>query len=79
MISIANVGQTDKIIRILADIALIAASFLALGGLATTIGLVALVVSAVLIVTGLFNFCPAYKILGIGSLKKQRNQSVKAR
>jgi len=70
MLSIANVGHTDKVIRILAGLALIAATFFALGGTSTTIGLVALVVSVVLIVTGLFNFCPAYKILGIGSLKK---------
>jgi membrane protein implicated in regulation of membrane protease activity len=72
MISIANVGQTDKIIRLLAGIVLVAVSFLLLGGLNTTPGIIALVVSAVLIITGLFNFCPAYKIFSLSSLKNSK-------
>ena len=71
MISIANVGQTDKLIRIIAGIAAGAVSLLALGGTDSTAGTVALVIAAVLLVTGLVNFCPAYKLLGIGTLKKQ--------
>jgi uncharacterized membrane protein HdeD (DUF308 family) len=73
MISIANVGQTDKLIRLFAGIALIAIAFIQFGGIDTTLGIVSVVVGAVLMVTGLFNFCPAYKILGISSLKKLNN------
>jgi membrane protein implicated in regulation of membrane protease activity len=69
MILIANVGQTDKILRLVAGIALVAISFLLLGGLNTVLGILSLVVAVVLIVTGLFNFCPAYKIFKLSSLK----------
>jgi membrane protein implicated in regulation of membrane protease activity len=70
MISIANVGQTDKIIRLVVGIALAAIAFILLGGLNTTFGIASLIVAVVLIVTGLFNFCPAYKIFNLSSLKK---------
>lgn len=61
-----NVGSIDKIIRLVAGVALAAWGVLG-AGLATTLGLVATVVGAVLIVTGAFNFCPLFKILGISS------------
>ncbi len=66
----ANIGQTDKIIRLLAGAVLLALAFLKLGGLATTAGIVAAVVGAVLIVTALINFCPAYGLLGLRTNKK---------
>jgi membrane protein implicated in regulation of membrane protease activity len=72
MISIANVGRTDKIIRLLVGIVLIAASLIKLGGIDTMLGTVSLVVAAIVIVTGLFNFCPAYTIFSISSLKKPK-------
>ncbi len=67
MISIANVGTADKIIRLIAGVALIAASFLLFGGFSTSAGVASMIIGAVLVVTGLINFCPAYKILGIGT------------
>jgi len=70
MISIANVGQTDKMLRIIAGLVLGAVSFLLLGGLGSTAGIAALVVAVVLIATGALNFCPAYKILGLSTQKK---------
>ncbi|OJW47053.1 MAG: hypothetical protein BGO60_03785 [Thiobacillus sp. 65-1059] len=60
----ANVGNIDRIIRILAGIALIAWALM--GGPAWAwIGVLPLA-------TGLFRFCPAYRLLGInsGGLKK---------
>ena len=66
-----NVGSADKIIRLIAGVLLIALPFVS--GLATfessavTIGSVA--VGAVLIGTALFNFCPAYRLLGIRSCR----------
>lgn len=69
MISIANVGQTDKMIRLIAGLGLGAVSFLSLDGTGTVLGIAALIVSIVLIATGAFNFCPAYKLLGIKTNK----------
>ena len=65
----ANVGSTDKKLRIVGGLVLLSLSFVALGGVSTTLGIIAIVVGAVLIVTGLVNFCPAYKLLGIGTTK----------
>jgi len=70
MISIANVSQGDKMLRIVLGLGAALVSFYSLGGTSSTGGIVALVVAAVLVVTGLFNFCPAYKLLGIATLKK---------
>ncbi len=67
MVSMANVGQTDKIIRLVAGIGLLAAVFTKLGGVASTPGILAFVVALILVVTGLFTFCPAYKIFSISS------------
>jgi len=63
-----NVGSVDKIIRLVTGVALAAWGFLG-AGLSSTIGLVALVVGIVLIATGLINFCPLFKILGISSFR----------
>ena len=54
-----NVGNTERIIRILAGLALIAWALM--GGPAWAwIGIVP-------VATGLFKFCPAYTLLGINS------------
>ncbi len=58
-----NVGGIDKILRIVAGIALIASTFfvpaMSLWGW----------VGVVPLLTGLFNFCPFYPLLGISSCK----------
>jgi len=56
---LANVGNLDRIIRILAGIALIAWALMG-GPVWAWIGVVPLA-------TGLFKFCPAYSLLGINS------------
>ncbi len=55
----ANVGNIDRIIRILAGIALIAWALMG-GPVWAWIGVLPLA-------TGLFRFCPAYGLLGINS------------
>lgn len=55
----ANVGNIDRIIRILAGIALIAWALMG-GPVWAWIGVLPLA-------TGLFRFCPAYSLLGINS------------
>ncbi len=64
-----NVGELDKTIRYVLGIALVALSFLVLGGISTTVGIVAAAVGAVLFATGLINFCPLFKIFGISSFR----------
>jgi hypothetical protein len=58
-----NVGQTDRIIRIVAGLALLSLIFI---GPQTWWGLV----GAVPLGTAFINFCPAYKLLGVNSLGK---------
>jgi hypothetical protein len=57
-----NVGDLDRIVRIVAGLALIAWVLLASGPLWAWIGILPLV-------TGVINFCPAYSIFGINTCK----------
>jgi hypothetical protein len=57
-----NVGGIDKLIRIAVGVALIAWALLANGPAWAWIGVLPLA-------TGLFNFCPAYTLLGIKTCK----------
>lgn len=61
-----NVGSIDKTIRLIAGIALVAWGILG-AGLSATIGIAAVVVGVVLVATGLFSFCPLFKIIGVSS------------
>lgn len=62
---LANVGSADRLIRLIAGIALIVLPFI-LGMSASTMpGVLMLFVGAVLAVTAIFKFCPLYKIIGI--------------
>lgn len=58
----SNVGSFDKLVRIILGIALLAASFYFKNWVS-----VLSVVGAVLLVTGLINFCPLYKLIGFSS------------
>ncbi len=60
-----NVGSTDKILRIVAGLVLIALAIMDIGAPWTWIGVVPLV-------TGLVGWCPAYTLLGMNTcpLKK---------
>lgn len=53
-----NVGQIDKVVRIILGIALISQVFI---GLQTLWGLI----GVIFLVTGLINFCPIYAALGL--------------
>jgi len=69
MNAIRNVGSIDKIIRLIAGAALTVWGFV-FSGIGTTIGIIAVVVGVVLLLTGLINFCPLFKILGISSFRR---------
>ncbi|MDH3978490.1 MAG: DUF2892 domain-containing protein [Gammaproteobacteria bacterium] len=62
-----NVGSTDRWIRVAVGCLLVWAPFAGL--LTGSVGMVAYIVGAVAIVTGLFRFCPAYTVLGISTGK----------
>ena len=59
-----NFGTADRVIRIVAGLALIAASLLGYIGLWGWIGVVVLA-------TGLFRFCPAYLPFGLSTCPTQ--------
>lgn len=60
-----NVGSADRIIRILVGLALIGAT---LGGYIGAWGWIGIV----LILTGAFRFCPAYRLLGMSSCSMKK-------
>lgn len=57
-----NVGGIDKVLRIIAGVVLIALAATGTVGLWGWIGVVPLL-------TGLFNFCPLYSVLGMKTCK----------
>lgn len=57
-----NVGGIDRALRITAGIALLGWVLLAEGPTLAWVGIVPLA-------TGLFNFCPVYRLLGVSSKK----------
>ncbi|MBX3688268.1 DUF2892 domain-containing protein [Dokdonella sp.] len=59
----ANVGGIDKILRIILGLALMAWTLFFQGPLWAWIGVVPLA-------TGLFNFCPVYRLLGINTCRR---------
>lgn len=61
-----NVGSIDKVVRLVVGIALLAWAVTGLG-LVGVAGIAAGAIGLVLIGTGLINFCPLFKILGISS------------
>lgn len=66
---IANMGSTDKIIRIAIAAVLVILYFT--GVIKGTLGIVLLVVAAVFVLTSVINFCPLYPILGLNTRKKK--------
>jgi len=65
-----NVGNTDKIIRLI--IAAILAVLYFSGTVTGTIGIVMAIVAGVLVMTTIVSFCGLYTILGINTCKVKR-------
>ena len=63
----ANVGGIDRVLRILAGLGILSLVFV-LDGSARWWGLVGLVP----LLTGIFNFCPAYTLLGLRTCPLQK-------
>jgi len=64
-----NMGNTDRIIRIVAAVVIAALYFAgAISGLAATI---LLVVAAILVLTSFISFCPLYAPFGISTCRRE--------
>ena len=64
-----NMGNLDKIIRIIVAIAFAGLYF---GGIVTgTMGVVFLVLGAVFVLTSLVSFCPLYALVGLNTCPKK--------
>ena len=66
-----NVGSLDKTIRLIAGAVLLALALFQFGW-QSPIGIITMVIGAILIITGLINFCPLFKVLGIKTTKDDR-------
>ena len=66
----ANVGSTDKIVRLV--LALVAFGFAFVTGIATALGIVLLVVGVVLAATAFAGFCPIYRVFGMSTCPVRR-------
>ena len=65
----ANMGSTDKVIRIL--IALIIGVLYYIGIISGTTALVLEVFAVIFVLTSLISFCPLYLLMGISTCKKK--------
>ena len=66
----ANVGSTDKIVRLVLALLAVVGAFLT--GIGTALGVVLLVVGVVLAVTAFTGFCPIYRVLGMSTSPTRR-------
>ena len=69
MFTSANIGGLDRAIRLVAALVLAAYAWMHPGA---TLAVVAWVVAAILALTAIVRFCPAYRILGISSCPVNR-------
>lgn len=66
-----NMGNTDKIIRII--VAVVIAALFFTNVISGTLGIILLVLAGIFVLTSLVNFCPIYAIFGASTcaVKKQ--------
>lgn len=62
-----NMGGTDRTIRII--IAIIALALYFTNIISGTLGIVALVISGIFLLTSFISFCPLYSIIGMSTCK----------
>ena len=68
-----NVGGLDRILRLVLGIVLIALAYF--GILSGTGAIVAYIVAAIALVTGLIRFCPVNALIGINTCKVKSSKS----
>jgi len=60
-----NMGGMDRIIRVL--VAIVAVALYLTGTLTGTLGIVALIVAGIFLLTSVVSFCPLYMLFGIST------------
>lgn len=65
-----NMGNIDKIIRILVAIVIVVLSFTNV--ISGMLGIVLLVLAGVFVLTSLISFCPLYTLVGINTCPKDK-------
>ncbi|MEX1190299.1 MAG: DUF2892 domain-containing protein [Bacteroidia bacterium] len=65
----SNVGNTDKAVRI--SMAILLAALYFTGTISGIIGVIALVVAGVFVLTSLVGFCPLYAIFGMSTCPRK--------
>lgn len=68
--SIANVGTTDRIIRLTVGAMLVAFPFLSNTTSASATGISCIAIGAVLVITAFINFCPLYSLFRLNTGRK---------
>ena len=67
----SNENGIERIIRVLIGVCALVAAFMSLGAMdGEIVGIIVAVVGAVLLLTGIVGFCPAYRLIGISTCKK---------
>ena len=64
-----NMGNTDKIIRIL--VAIVIAGLFFTNIISGTLGIILLVLAGVFVLTSLISFCPLYTLVGMNTCSKK--------
>jgi hypothetical protein len=68
----ANENGVDRALRLVLGVVLLVASYMWFGVADGTIsGIIAAVIGAVLVLTGLIGFCPAYRLVGMSTCKSK--------
>jgi len=62
-----NIGNADRVIRLLVAVALVVLNFS--GVISGTLGIIALLAAAVFTLTSLVGFCPLYSLIGVKTCK----------
>ena len=62
-----NIGSIDRVLRVLAGIALVVVGFAVLGG---TVGIVVGVIGLIPLATGLIGWCPLYSLFKLKTKKQ---------
>lgn len=68
----ANMGSTDKMVRIV--IAVVIAALYFTNTISGTLGLVLLILAGIFVLTSLVSFCPLYAPFGISTCKTKSNE-----
>ena len=65
----ANMGSTDKMVRII--IAIVIAILFFTNVISGTLGIILLILAGIFVLTSLISFCPLYPLIGMNTKKKE--------